>query len=148
MKGLLLIASAMASLGALGIGVAYWQFRAMELPPDSARMFIQLEPGDEVVHAYTGTRWLDSQRYFVVKADSSTFEGRIKKLSATPDMVAQVKEGAGKDLWFRTERVPAWWDVDGLPSAVAVDVSSPRHNHTGSLSIFSKERGLIYVLHR
>ncbi|MFA6316099.1 MAG: hypothetical protein WC943_01675 [Elusimicrobiota bacterium] len=156
LKASLAIASALAGLIALGLGMLYMNVRAKELPVESARDFIQLEEGDVVLHAFTGTRWLDSQRYFVVKADSEGFDDRIKRLSEpgpnTPGVpsnpVVRVVAGPGKDLWPRSEPVPSWWDVEALESAVAVDISSKRGNHSGSLSIFSKDRGLIYVLDR
>ena len=156
LKGAVIVGGVLACLLALGLGAFYMSVRPKELPLETARQYIQLEPGDEVLHAYTGARWLDSQRYFVVKADPAGFDARIKKISEThsspagtsPIWRVVVREGPGKDLWFRTERTPSWWDVDTLPSAVAVDVGSTGHNHSGSLSLFSKDRGLIYVLDR
>jgi hypothetical protein len=147
-KVLLAAAAVLVCLFALALGRFYWNVRAKELPPGVAGDFIRLEPGDKVLHAYTGARWLDSQRYFLIQADPSTFEARIWKLSApAPGMTVSVTTGPGKDLWGRSE-APAWWDVDSLRSVVAVDIGSARHNHSGSLTIFSRERGLIYVLDR
>ena len=130
----------------------YFMVRPQDLPPSSARDWIDVEPADEVVHAYSGLRWLDSQRYFVLKADPGSFDARIKRLSATagtpPTREVRVSEGAGKELWYPSEKLPAWWDVEKLESVIVVDVSYKGANHSGSLSYFSKERGLIYVVDR
>ena len=147
-KVLLSAAALLVCLFALALGCFYWSVRAKELPPGSAGDFIRLEPGDKVLHAYTGARWLDSQRYFLIQADPATFEARIWKLSAgSPGGTVNVTAGPGKDLWHRSE-VPSWWDVDSLKSVVAVEAGAARRNHGGSLSIFCKERGLIYVVDR
>lgn len=145
-----------AGLIVLSYVVLFLGIRPQEMPLSSARTFIELEEGDVVLHAYTGLRWLDSQRYFVIKADPAGFDARIKRLSTvivnTPTTPSarevRVTAGPGKELWYRSESVPSWWDVNTLESAVAVDVSFAGHNHSGSLSIFSKDRGLIYVLDR
>jgi hypothetical protein len=150
-KAVKIAAGLFLALVALGVLGFYMSVRAKELPPDSAGSYIRLEPGDEVLHAYTGVRWLDSQRYFVLKADPAAFEERIKKLSVPQpgaDMRATVRTGAGKDLWTGGEPLPDWWDVKELPQATLVDVSSARHNHTGTASFFAKDRGLIYVVDR
>jgi hypothetical protein len=64
----------------------------------------------KVLHAYTGVRWLDSQRYFLIKADPAGFAARIAKLSAAAapgpggepsGLEVRVVEGPGKDLWYR-----------------------------------------------
>jgi len=152
LKGALILACVFAGLIVLTWGVFYYNVRAIDLPPESARGFAAVEPADEILHAYSGMRWLDSQRYAVVKADPARFDARIKKLSATgligasSKQVISVHEGPGKDLWHRGESLPSWWDVDSLTTAVAVDVSYG--GHTGSLTIFSKERGLIYIVNR
>lgn len=154
LKGLFILAGLAAALAALAGAGFYWNVRAMELPVEAAREYVALEEGDKVLHAYTGVRWLDSQRYFVVQADPAGFEARIKELSKTepgkdgapPVPEVRAAEGPGKDLWYRTETVPSWWDVDALESAVAVDRS--HGGHSGSLTIFSKQRGLIYILDR
>lgn len=156
LQWLLVIAGALVCLVALGFGMLYMSIRPKELPVGAAQHYIRLEAGDEVLHAFTGTRWLDSQRYFVVKADPAGFDARIAKLSAearttagmTPAPEVSVTEGPGKDLWHRSESVPSWWDVEALQSAVAVDVRSPGDPFSGSLSIFSKDRGLIFVVDR
>jgi len=147
-KGLLYAAAIFACLFALSLGLLYWNIRAKELPPESAGEFIRLEPGDKVLRAYTGARWLDSERYFLIQADPSTFDARIQKLSLpAPGVTVDVTAGAGRDLWFRAE-VPSWWDVASLKYVVAVDIGSSRHNHTGGRTFFDRERGLIYVLDR
>lgn len=157
MKGLLAIAGVLAFLMAATLAVFYLNVRPKNLPLESAWQYVRFErdAGDEMVHAYTGTRWLDSQRYFVIKGDPSRFDARIKKLSETSwsspgaphPWTVRIKEGPGKELWYRGERLPSWWDVDDLPSAVAADVG-PEGRHNGFLSIFSKERGLIYIVDR
>ncbi|MDD5208362.1 MAG: hypothetical protein PHV36_03170 [Elusimicrobiales bacterium] len=148
-KVLLYVAAIFVCFFALALGRFYLSVRAMELPPESAGDYIRLEPGDKVLHAYTGVRWLDSQRYFLVQADPATFDARILKLSApAPEVTVDVSTGPGKDLWYGSEPVPPWWDVASLKHVVAVDIGSPRHNHSGSRSFFDKERGLIYVIDR
>jgi hypothetical protein len=145
LKTLLTVASALLILLAAGFAAFYLNIRAKELPVESARDYIRLEPGDTVLHAFTGKRWLDSQRYFVVQADPAGFDERIQRLSAQEGQTVRVTTGAGRDLWYRTEPVPSWWDVDSLEQAVAVDSGDHRR---GELSIFSKERGRIYILDR
>ncbi len=53
--------------------------RPMDLPLASAHQYLRLETeyDDEIVHAYTGARWLDSQRYFVIKANPAKFDARL-----------------------------------------------------------------------
>ena len=156
LNGVLIFSGVVVGLMAVGLVGAYMSVRAKELPLSSAREFIQLEPGDEVVHAYTGFRWLDSQRYFVLKADPASFDARIKKITeehpkipgASISWEVGVHERPGKDLWYRTESTPSWWDVDSLATGIAVDVSVVGHNNSGFLSIFSKDRGLIYIINR
>jgi hypothetical protein len=160
LKGMLIVAGVFACLLALGLGAFYWSVRAQELPPNTASSYVRLEPGDEVLHAYTTFRWLDSQKYFLIKADPASFDARIKEISETyahPPFDGPagapsawrvlVSEGPGKGLWVRSDPVPSWWDVDALPSAVAVDVSNTQA-YGGTLTIFSKDRGLIYILKR
>lgn len=60
LKTLLIIASALVILFAVGLGAFHLNIRAKELPVESAKDFIQLEPGDTVLHAFTDTRWLES----------------------------------------------------------------------------------------
>lgn len=134
------------------LGVFFMNVRPKELPLESAWQYIRLErdAGDEMIHAYTGTRWLDSQRYFVIRADPAGFDARIKKMTETNwgSWEVLIKEGPGKDLWYRSEKLPSWWDVDTLPPAISVDVGSKGAKRNGNLSIFSKERGLIYIIDR
>lgn len=150
MQGAAILASVLGGLMILSLGFLYMSVRPMELPLKMAAQYCRLEPGDKALHAYTGARWLDSQRYFVIQADPATFDERIRKIVATTSspMQARVIEGPGKDLGHLSEKLPKWWDVESLPAMIAVDVSSTRHNHSGSLTIFSKERGLIYILDR
>lgn len=146
-KVLLYAAALFVCFFVLALGRFYWSVRATELPPESASDYIRLEPGDKVIHAYTGVRWLDSQRYFLIQADPSTFDARVQKLSApAPDVTVDVSTGTGKDLWYGSEPVPAWWDVASLKHVVAVNIDSTRHNHSGSRSFFDKERGLYLCL--
>jgi len=161
LKGVAVVAGALACLLALALGIFYFSVRATELPPETAGIYIHLEPGDQVLHAYTSIRWLDSQKYFVVKADPATFDARIKGISETYASLPFTTPGTqsawrvhvwdvqrpDKGLGGRRESTPSWWDVDTLPSAVAVDVTNSQH-YGGSLSFFSKDRGLIYILKR
>lgn len=160
LKGALLFAGVVAGLMVLGFGAFVWSMRAQDLPPREAGDYIRLEPGDEVLHAYTTVRWLDSQKYFIIKADPTTFDARVAAISdayAKPPFdgpagkpsswSVRVFEGPGKGLWTPSDKVPPWWDVDALPSAVAVDVSNTQA-YGGTLTIFSKDRGLIYILKR
>jgi len=156
-KGLLAIAGVLAFLMAAVFAVFYMNVRPKNLPLESAWQHIRFEreAGDEMIHAYTGARWLDSQRYFVIKGDPSRFDDRMKKLSekqwnspgSPHPWLVRINEGPGKDLCPRSESTPSWWDVDALPSAVAVDVG-PEGRHNGFIAVFSKERGLVYVLDR
>jgi hypothetical protein len=159
-KFLFLFAGVVAGLMALVLGAGLWSIRAQDLPTSTARNYVSLEPGDEVLHAYTTVRWLDSQKYFIIRADPATFDARIKAISegyahphfdgpagAPSAWNVRVFEGPGKGLWTPSDSVPSWWDVNALPSAVAVDVSNTQV-YGGTLTIFAKDRGLIYILKR
>lgn len=117
-------------------------FAAKDLPLGSAGEYTRLEPGDKVLHAYTGVRWQDSQRYFVIQADPSGFERRIAEAGG------EVVSGSGKDLCYSSEKLPEWWDVGGLENLVSVDVGSSGSPHNGERRFYSKDRGLIYVIDR
>lgn len=138
----ILLACAAALLGI----VHYRHFSPGNLPPDSAGEYTRLEPGDKVLRAYTGLRWLDSQRYFVIQADPASFDARIALSAASPGAV--VSAGSGKDLYYPSEKLPAWWDVSSLDDLVAVDVGSGGSPHNGERRFYSKSRGLIYVVDR
>ena len=122
-----------------------------ELLGEDARRYIAPEDGDKILHAYLGHGFDEKLKYFVIKVDPAEFESRIKKLSA-PDHVGKssewetrVSSGPGKSLWYRSEPLPSWWDVDALDSAIAVDVTL-KGGGPWTKSIFSKERGLIYIV--
>lgn len=130
----------------------WWMVRPRELPPGAASQFIRLQPGDRVLHAYAGARWLDSNRYFLIQADPAGFDARIARLQAVavkrPHWKVVVSRGPGQELWFPGKEAPSWWNVDSLLSAVAVDSSDERRPHSGDRRIFAKDRGLIYILDR
>lgn len=141
------------------LGVFYYNVRPMELPPRTARQYVRIKEDytEEIIHAYAGTRWLDSQRYIVIKADPAKFDDRIKTITETRwggaaggprEWKVRVIQGSGKELGHVTEKVPKWWDVEELPEVTAVNVGPDDGHHVGFMAIFAKDRGLIYIVDR
>lgn len=152
-----LIGGAVCLCLVLAAGFMVWQrVKPRELPVESARDHIQLKAGDKVLHAYTGSRWLDSQRYFVVQADPQTFDARINELSvvppepggAPPRFETAVSRARGAQACLSCERLPAWWDLKDVEEVVVVDRRSTVHNHSGEVHFFAAAKGLIYILDR
>jgi len=126
--------------------------RAHELPAKASSVVVALEPGDEVLHAYTGVQWLDSQRFYQLQADPATFERRIASLSALKPAAAgaparrkvEVRRGTGVELDYRNSETPPWWDVPASDKVVAVAFT--RIGSYGGLTYyFDMEGGIIHI---
>lgn len=145
-KFLFAAAVGFGGLVVLGAGLFYINTRPVDLSLSSAGDYIRLEPGDTVLKARTGQRWLDSQRYFLVQADPATFAERITRGGGQEGY--SVLSGSGRDLVKTVDKVPEWWDVADLREVVAVNTGSSGSPHNGEYRIYSKERGLIYIIDR
>lgn len=131
-------ALALSAAGLLFLALIYYKLGPRNIPKASAGQYTALEEGDEVIRAYTGIRWLDSQRYFVIKPPPERFAELVRDRE---DAVS------GKDAPAPGESVPGWWDVEGL-DRVFVDDHRPRPGHTGETRIYAPGSGLIYVIDR
>lgn len=156
LKGIGLAAAGLLAFVIVFFGVMYWKIGPKGLSPSEAAMFVTLEPGDKLLHAYTGVRWLDSQRYFVIEAAPEGFDARIAQLAEVkpnadgtpPRWQATVWSGPGKEVYSPGEKVPAWWDIAQLPHVQTVDIHPLPGGHSGALYVFSKATGRIYILDR
>lgn len=148
---LLWIAGACAAMTAALLAICYFAFGPRNMPKEQAGTFTEVLPGEEVLRAYYGVRWLDSQRYFVIKAPKERIAPLFEGLPPPGDEDWQDwttgQRVRGKSAPSPGERLPGWWDVRELADVVVYDKrASGRHD--GETRIYSLEKGLIYVIDR
>ncbi len=148
--GAVLVALVLAVVAIFGL--VHFKFGPKNMPLKEASKWTTVGPDDEVLHAYYGVRWLDSQRYFVIRPPRETidsmFEGVPEIDPKYPeDYVFSGGPMHGKHMWSPGESLPGWWDVAEQPVILSRDTrTSGRHD--GETRIYSKENGLIYVIDR
>lgn len=154
LKGLATALGVLAGLFLASCGVVYLALGPKNLSASEAAQFVTLQKGDTLLHARSGVRWLDSQRYFVIQATAESYEkyypesGRLASgTGAAQGWKVQTWSGLGKDAPIPSEKLPGWWDVAELRHVDVVDAYR-EGAHAGEIYIFSPSNKRIYIVDR